>query len=56
MHMHPYLSALLAAERVKDMQEQGSRGRRARVARRARRGADVMHVPDQIRSSEPCLA
>ena len=41
MQMHPYLSALLAAEHVKDLQAQGSRGRRARAARRARRGAVV---------------
>jgi hypothetical protein len=38
MQMHPYISALLAAEHVKDMRAQGARGRRARAARRARRG------------------
>lgn len=41
MQVHPYISALLAAEHVKDMREQGSRGRRARAARRARRGVSV---------------
>jgi len=50
MQMHPYISALLAAEHVKDMQAQGCRGRRARAARRARRGAVagpavVAHIP-----------
>lgn len=55
MQMHPYITALLAAEHVKDMRAQGARGRRARAARRARRGVDVTHAA-QIPSSEPCLA
>jgi hypothetical protein len=54
MVVHPYITALLASERVKDMHAQGSRGRRARAARRARRGVNVTHaVPAKI---EPCVA
>jgi hypothetical protein len=59
MQVHPYISALLAAEHVKDMRAQGSRGRRARAARRARRGVSVgvTHAaPAQILPSEPCPA
>ena len=56
MHLHPHLSALLAAEHVKDMRAQGSRARRARAARLARHGADIVGVPAQIRSCEPGFA
>ncbi len=54
MQVHPYLTALLAAEHVRDMRAQGSRARRARAARRARRGVDVTHAaPAQ---TQPCPA
>ena len=36
--MHPYSTLALAAERVRDLQQQAAAARRATEARRARRG------------------
>ncbi len=40
--MHPYMTQALAAERVRDMQEQAAQARQARQARRARRGTAAL--------------
>jgi hypothetical protein len=57
MQIHPYLSALLAAEHVKDMRAQGARGRRARAARRARRGELTRQsMSAQAPACAPCPA
>lgn len=55
MQMHPYISALIAAEHVKDLQAQGFRARRARAARRARRGVESpANAPVFARPTAPC--
>jgi len=53
MQLHPYMTALLAAEHVRDMQAAATRGRRVREARRARRGVIALPAAGRPLSQAP---
>jgi len=47
--MHPQITAMVAAEHVKDMQAVATRERRVREARRARRGVIALNAAGRPR-------